>query len=63
MNIASIGQLLQQDIPLGTELKWSHFTWVDQERGFSPGEENILIGKKVNKNLKIEQIILQSDLI
>ena len=48
---------------IGPELKWSHFTWVRPGKGFSPGEENILIGKKVNKNLKIGQIILQSDLI
>ena len=64
MNIAGRRSIAAaQDIPLGTELKWSHFTWVRPGKGFSPGEENILIGKKVNKNLKIGQIILQSDLI
>ena len=41
-----------QDIPLGTELKWSHFTWVRPGKGFSPGEENVLIGKKSEQEFK-----------
>ena len=37
MNIAGRRSIAAaQDIPLGTELKWSHFTWVRPGKGFSP---------------------------
>jgi sialic acid synthase SpsE len=51
-----------RDLPAGTELKWSDFTWIRPGKGYSPGEENKLIGRKIVRELKIGQIILHTDL-
>jgi len=52
-----------RDLPVGTKLRWSDFTWVRPGNGYSPGEESSLIGRKINRDLKIGQIIQQGDLI
>ena len=48
------------DLPSGTILKYSDFTWIDEYR-FCSGEEQKLIGKKTKKDLKIWQIIKHED--
>ncbi len=49
------------DLPSGTILKYSDFTWIRPGIGFAPGEEQKLIGKKTKKDLKIWQIIKHED--
>ncbi|MDA7485752.1 N-acetylneuraminate synthase family protein [Candidatus Pelagibacter ubique] len=52
-----------RDLPVGAKLKWSDFIWIRPGKGYPPGEENKLIGKKIIRELKIGQIILKSDFV
>ncbi len=52
-----------RELPEGTKLKLSDFIWVRPGIGYPPGEEDSLVGKKINRNLKVGQIIQQGDLI
>lgn len=51
------------DLKIGTKLLSSHLTWVRPGNGFAPGEEKKILGKKLNRNLKMGEIIKRSDFI
>lgn len=64
MNVAGRRSIAaSRDLLAGTKLLWTDFIWVRPGSGISPGDENLLIGKKINKDLKNGQIIKKSDLI
>ena len=46
-----------RNLKFGTKVKISDLTWVRPGKGFSPGEEKKVIGKKLVKNLKLGEII------
>ncbi len=46
-----------RNLKFGKKVKISDLTWVRPGKGFSPGEEKKIIGKKLLKNLKIGEII------
>ncbi len=50
-----------RNLSKGTRLSVSHLTWLRPGTGFSPGQEKILIGKKLCGDLKRGQIIKKKD--
>jgi N,N'-diacetyllegionaminate synthase len=61
MNISGRRSIaVARNLKSGTKLKRSDLIWVRPGKGFSPGNEKKIIGKKINKNLRIGEIILKS---
>ena len=50
-----------RDLIFGAKLKISDLTWVRPGKGFSPGMEKEIVGKKLVKNLKMGEIIKKGD--
>ena len=50
------------NLKVGTKLSSSDLTWVRPGKGFPPGNEKKIIGKKINRSLKMGEIIMKSDL-
>ena len=50
------------DIKIGSKLKLSNLIWIRPGSGFKPGEENMVLNKKVRNNLKFAQILKKKDL-
>ena len=48
------------DLKVGTKLSSSDLTWVRPGKGFSPGEEKKIIGKKINRDLRMGEIFKKS---
>ncbi len=46
----------------GTRLSRSDLIWVRPGKGFSPGDEKKIIGKKIRRNLKMGEIIRKNDI-
>ena len=60
MNISGRRSIaVARNLKSGTNLKRSDLIWVRPGKGFSPGNEKKIIGKKINKNLRIGEIILK----
>ena len=51
-----------RNLKVGTKLSSSDLTWVRPGKGFPPGNEKKIIGKKINRSLKMGEIIMKSDL-
>jgi N,N'-diacetyllegionaminate synthase len=51
-----------RDLISGTKLTRSDLIWVRPGNGFSPGNEKKIIGKKINRSLKMGEIIMKGDL-
>lgn len=49
------------DMESGTLLKQEDLTWLRPGGGLSPGQENVLIGRKLNKSVSSGQMILPED--
>ena len=49
------------DLTIGTKLSSSDLTWVRPGKGFSPGEEKKIIGKKISRDLKMGEILRKGD--
>ena len=50
-------------LSIGSTLAWDDLIWVRPGKGFPPGDENRIIGKKIIRELKMGQIIQQNDLV
>ena len=48
-----------RDLISGTKLTRSNLIWVRPGNGFSPGNEKKIIGKKINRSLKMGEIIMK----
>lgn len=53
---------LAYDLPAGTKLSRAHLTWLRPAKGFAPGEEKKILGKKLRKDLKMGSIITKNNL-
>ncbi len=51
-----------RNLKVRTKLSSSDLTWVRPGKGFAPGNEKKVIGKKIRRNLKMGEIIMKSDL-
>ena len=51
-----------RDLSARTKLSSFHLTWVRPARGFLPGQEKKVLGKKLRKNLKLGDIVRKIDL-
>ena len=45
------------DLKVGTKLSSSDLTWVRPGKGFAPGEEKKIIGKKISRDLRMGEIL------
>lgn len=50
------------DLQAGTKLSSIHLTWLRPAKGFLPGKEKKILGKKLRRNLKMGSIITKNDL-
>ena len=63
MNIAGRRSIAAaRDLKVRTKLSSSDLTWVRPGKGFSPGNEKKVIGKKISRSLKMGEIIMMGDL-
>ena len=53
---------VSKNISKGTKLTRSDLIWVRPGKGFSPGNEKKIVGKKILRNLQMGEIIKKSDL-
>jgi len=51
----------RQDIPKGTRLDRSHIVWVRPGNGFKPGEEDLVIGRTLNKDIQAGTVFFEKD--
>ena len=64
MNIAGRRSIAAaRKLSIGSTLAWDDLIWVRPGKGFPPGDENRIIGKKIVRELKMGQIIQQNDLV
>ena len=64
MNIAGRRSIAAaRKLSIGSTLAWDDLIWVRPGKGFPPGDENRIIGKKIIRELKMGQIIQQNDLV
>jgi len=48
----------KKDLPAGTIVKWDDITWVRPANGISPGNEFLILGKQLTKNVKIGEPLI-----